>query len=89
VAKKKTKKSPKKLEEYRVSGKNLVGKVKKLIRDGNVRRITIKNKKGKTVFILPLTLGVAGAILLPPLAAIAAIAALLTECTVSVERFDK
>ena len=73
-------------EEFKVSGEELLKKVKQLIAEGNVRRITIKNKEGKTIVEIPLTLGVVGALLAPPLAAIGAIAALVTECTVIVER---
>lgn len=73
-------------EEFRVSGEELLAKVKQLIREGNIRRIIIKNKEGKTLMELPLTIGVVGAVLAPPLAAIGAIAALVTECTVIVVR---
>jgi len=79
------KKSTKK-ESFKVSGENLLKKVKELIAEGNVRRISIKDKKGKTLVELPLTLGVVGAVLVPVLAAVGAIAALVTECTISVER---
>lgn len=73
-------------EEFRVNGEQLLASVKKLIAEGNVRRITIKNKEGKSLVELPLTLGVVGAVLAPPLAAVGAIAALVTECTIVVER---
>lgn len=73
-------------EEFKVNGEQLLASVKKLIAEGNVRRITIKNKEGKTLVELPLTLGVVGAVLAPPLAAVGAIAALVTECTIVVER---
>lgn len=73
-------------EEFRVSGEELLAKVKELIKEGNIRRITIKNKEGKDVIVIPLTLGVVGAVLVPPLAAVGAIAALLSECTIAVER---
>ena len=81
----KTKKT-KKEETFKVSGEDLLKRVKKLIADGNVRQITIKDKDGKTLIVLPLTLGVVGALLAPPLAAVGAIAALVTECTITVER---
>ena len=74
------------VEEFRVSGEELLKKVKELIAEGNVRRISIKSKDGTSILELPLTLGVVGAVLLPPLAAVGAVAALLTECTISVER---
>ena len=73
-------------EEFRVSGEELLKKVKQLIAEGNVRRITIKTKEGKTIVEIPLTIGVVGAVLAPPLAAVGAIAALVTECTIAVER---
>ncbi len=73
-------------EEFKVSGEELLKKVKQLIAEGNVRRITIKNKEGKTIVEIPLTIGVVGAVLVPPLAAVGAIAALVTECTIAVER---
>ena len=73
-------------EEFKVKGEELVEKVKQLINEGNVRQITIKNKEGKTLIVLPLTIGVVGAVLAPMLAAVGAIAALVTECTISVER---
>ena len=75
-----------KKEEFKVNGEELLGKVKQIIKEGNVRRITIKNKEGKTVIELPLTIGVVGAVLAPVFAAVGAIAALVTECTIVVER---
>ena len=68
------------------AGEDLLRKVKELIHEGNVRRISIKDKQGKTLIELPLTIGVVGAALAPALAAVGAIAALVTECTVMVER---
>lgn len=75
-----------KKEIFNVRGENLLKKVKELINEGNIRRITIKDKKGKTVVEFPLTIGVVGAVIAPVLAAVGAVAALLTECTISVER---
>lgn len=75
-----------KKEEFKVSGDALLQRVKTLIKEGNVRRISIKDKKGKTLVEFPLTIGVVGAVLAPVLAAVGAIAALVTECTISVER---
>jgi len=75
-------------EEFRVNGEELIAKVKKLVNEGNIRRITIKNKEGKTVFEIPLTFGVVGALIAPQLAAIGAIAALVTEATVVVEKVE-
>jgi len=75
-----------KKEEFKVSGEQLIAKVKELINEGNVRRIIIKNKEGKTLIELPLTIGVVGAVLAPVLAAVGAVAALVTECSILVER---
>lgn len=80
------KKSTKKQESFEVNGETLISKVKELIREGNVRKITILDKKGRTIAVFPLTVGVVGAVLAMPLAAIGAIAALITECTIKVER---
>lgn len=76
-------------EEFKVSGEDLLKRVKELIAEGNVRRITVKDKEGKTIVEMPLTIGVVGAVLAAPLAAIGAIAALVTECTIAVEREKK
>jgi hypothetical protein len=76
-------------EEFRVNGEDLIAKIKNLIKEGNIRKIIIKDKEGKVVFEIPLTFGVVGALIAPQLAAIGAIAALLTEATVVVEKEDK
>jgi hypothetical protein len=73
-------------EEHVVSGEKLLSKVKELIHEGNVRRIIIKNDKGATLIEVPLTLGVVGTALMPPLAAVGAIAALVANCSIVVER---
>ncbi len=73
-------------EEFKVSGEAVVGKVKELIREGNVRRITIKNEEGKTLLEIPLTVGVVGAVLLPVWAAIGAVAALVANLSIVVVR---
>lgn len=74
------------VEEFRVSGEAVLAKVKELVREGNVRRITIKNEEGRTLIEIPLTIGVIGTILLPVWAAIGAIAALAANLTLAVER---
>lgn len=79
----------KKTEEFSVNGDDLLKKVKEIIAEGNVRRITVRDKRGKNLVELPLTIGVVGAVLAPVLAAVGAIAALVTECTIVVERADK
>lgn len=76
-------------EEFKVDGEDLLKKVKSLIAEGNIRRIIIRNKDNKSIVELPLTIGVVGAVLAPPLAAVGAIAALVTECTIVVEREAK
>ena len=76
-------------EEFTISGEKLLSTIKKLLKEGNIRRITIKNKEGKTLIEIPLTFGVVGALFLPTLAAIGAIAALVTECSIFVEKIEK
>jgi hypothetical protein len=75
-------------EEFKVNGEQLLAEVKRLIAEGNVRRIIIKGKDDKTLIEVPLTIGVVGIALMPALAAIGAVAALVTECTILVERRD-
>ncbi len=73
-------------EEFKVKGDEIVAKVKELVREGNIRRITIKNAEGHPVLEIPLTFGVVGALLAPTLAAVGAVAALVTDCTISIDR---
>jgi hypothetical protein len=75
-----------KTEEFKVSGSDLMTKIRELIKEGNIRRISVKDKDGKIVAEFPLTFGVVGVALAAPLAALGAIAALMTECTISVEK---
>lgn len=75
-------------KEYQVDGEHLVEKIKELIREGNVRRIMIRDKTGKTLIDLPLTLGVVGAFLAPQIAALGAVAALVSQATLVVEIAD-
>jgi len=75
-----------KKEEFRVSGENIVKKLKELVKEGNIRRIIIKNEEDKTLIEIPLTIGVVGAALLPIWAAIGAVVALVTNCTIVVEK---
>jgi hypothetical protein len=74
-------------EQVRVTGETLLTTVRKLIHEGNVRRIIVKQDE-HTVVELPLTVGVVSAVLAPMLTAIGAISALLTDCTIEVERFE-
>lgn len=73
-------------EEYEVRGEDLLSRVKELVREGNVRRITIRSTEGNTLIEIPLAIGVAGALLLPVWAAVGAVAALVADCTIKVER---
>ena len=79
-------------EKFTVSGSQLVDKVKQLIREGNIRRVRIIHKE-KTVFEIPLTVGAPaaaiGILVAPVLAALGAFAALVTECTIEVEKIEK
>ncbi|MCC6259799.1 MAG: DUF4342 domain-containing protein [Anaerolineales bacterium] len=75
-------------EEFKVEGEKLLARIKELIHAGNIRKVIIKDKDGKTLMEFPMTFGVAGVLLAPQLAAVGAIAALLTEATVVVEKQD-
>jgi hypothetical protein len=76
-------------ESFSIHGEDLLKKIKEVISEGNVRKITITDKHGKEFASFPLTVGVVGALLLPMLAAVGAIAALVTECTITVEREEE
>ena len=73
-------------EEFHVNGEELLSKIKKLVHEGNIRKIIIKDKDGKVLIEFPLTIGVVGVVLLPTLAAVGAVAALVTEATIVVEK---
>lgn len=73
-------------EEFRVNGEELLAKIKQLIHEGNIRRVIIKDKDGKVLIEFPLTFGVVSLVLAPTLAAVGAVAALVTEATVVVEK---
>jgi len=73
-------------EEFQFSGDTLLGKIKELIRAGNVRRVVIKNEEGRVLIDIPLTLGVVGTLLAPQLAAIGAIAALVLKGSIVIEK---
>ncbi|MBA7498117.1 hypothetical protein ES704_00852 [subsurface metagenome] len=75
-----------KKEEFKVSGEEIIEKIKKIIKEGNARRIIIKNEDGESIAEFPLTVGAVGALVAPILAAVGAIAALLTKCTIVVEK---
>ncbi len=76
-------------EEFKLSGDKLVAKVKELVREANIRRVAIKNEEGKTLVDIPLTVGVVGALVAPQLAALGAIAALVTHGSIVVEKTDE
>lgn len=76
-------------EEFRVSGGEIINKIKEIIHEGNVRRIILKDEEGKTFLEIPLTIGVVGAVFAPLLAAIGAIAALVSNLTILVEKVEK
>ncbi|MFC1901581.1 DUF4342 domain-containing protein [Chloroflexota bacterium] len=79
-------------EKFTVSGSQLVEKVKQLIHEGNIRKVRLLHE-GKTIIEIPLTIGapvaVAGILAAPVLAALGAFAALVTECTIEVEKVEK
>ncbi len=74
------------VEEIEVTGEKVVETVKNLVHQGNIRRIIIKNSEGRSLIEFPLTLGVVGAVFVTQLAALGALAALVTRCTIAVER---
>lgn len=73
-------------EKIEVKGEDLLAKFKELVHEGNITKVTILNEEGKQIVEIPLTVGVVGALLLPSLAAIGAIAAIVTKCTLEIER---
>lgn len=73
-------------EKYKVAGDKVVSKIKELLHEGNVRHVVIKNEDGRTLIEFPVSIGVAGAVLLPVWAAVGAIAAIVTQCTIEIER---
>lgn len=76
------------VEEFKVKGDELLAKVRALINEGNVRQLTIKSGDGRTMLEIPLTIGVVGALIAPVAAAIGAVAALVTECTLTITRAE-
>lgn len=86
TAPKSKKTKSKSTETIKTTGDQLLRKIKDLIHQGNIRKISIIDKKGKTILVIPVTLGVIGVAFAPVLAAIGAIAAFVTECTIKVEK---
>ena len=76
-------------EEFKVKGDQVVTKLKELLHEGNVRHIVIKNDEGRVLIEFPVSIGLAGAVLLPVWAAVGAVAAMVTNCTIEVERTDE
>jgi hypothetical protein len=76
-------------EEFLISGDKVLAKIKELVHEGNIRRITLKNEEGDTLVEFPLTLGVVGALLIPVWAAIGAIAALVAKLKIVVEKIEE
>jgi hypothetical protein len=73
-------------ESFKVTGDEIMNKVKEIIKEGNARRIIIKNEKDETIMEFPLTIGAIGAVLAPLFAAVGTLAALVTNCTILVEK---
>jgi len=73
-------------EEFEVNGDELLSKIKELAHEGNIRRVIIRNEEGRNLIDIPLTFGIVGALLVPQLAAIGAIAALLSHGSILVEK---
>ncbi len=86
TSKKQSAKETSSKEQFKVYGHDLVKKIKELVKEGNIRRIIIKNEKGKVMMEVPITFAVIGAVFAPVLAALGALAALMTQCTIEVER---
>lgn len=73
-------------ERHRVRGEDVIAKIKEIVREGNVRHVVIKNEEGRTLIEFPVTIGVAGAILAPVWAAVGALAAMVSNLSIEVER---
>ncbi len=73
-------------ETFEVKGEDLLNRIKELLHEGNIRRITIKSKEGNVIAQFPLTFGVVGTLIAPILAAIGAITALVTDCSITIEK---
>lgn len=79
---------PPRTEEFQIRGDELLARVRELIHEGKIRRLSIRNEAGTTLVEIPLTLGLVGVALVPVWAAIGALAALATDCSIVVERRD-
>ena len=76
-------------ESIKIEGEKVLNKVKELVKEGNVRKISIHEKDGRELMSFPLSLGIVGAVFAPVLAAVGALAALIGECSITVEREEK
>lgn len=76
-------------EEFEFNGDTLIAKIKELLHEGNIRRIILKNEDGRILIDIPLTVGILGTLVAPQLAALGAIAALVTHGTIIIERVEK
>lgn len=76
-------------EEFKLSGSDIINKIKELIHEGNVRKIILKDEEGRTFMEIPLTIGLVGALIVPVWAAIGAIAALVSRLTIVVEKVEE
>lgn len=74
------------MEEIKVSGEKVKETLKRIIREGNVRRIILRNPQGRTLIDMPLTAGIAASVLLPLWVTIGSIVAMATDYTILVER---
>ncbi len=82
------KKEKTRTEEFKLSGSDIINKIKELIHEGNIRKIILKDEEGKTFLEIPLSIGLVGALVAPVWAAIGAIAALVSKLTIVVVRVD-
>lgn len=80
---------PSRTEEFKLEGGKVLDKVKEIIHAGNVRRIILKNEEDKVYMEIPLTWGLVGAALLPVLAAVGALAAVVTRMIIVVEKIEE
>ncbi|HEX5439933.1 MAG TPA: DUF4342 domain-containing protein [Ktedonobacterales bacterium] len=76
-------------EQYQLTGDDVISKIKQIVHEGNVRRVLIRNAEGHVIVEFPLTVGVVGAALAPMWAAVGAIVALVTDCTIEIERREQ
>ncbi len=77
------------VESYQLTGEDVISRIRQIVHEGNVRRVLIKNAEGHVIVEFPLTIGVVGAALVPMWAALGAIVALVSDCTIEIERNDE